>query len=134
MGYRGDASWRVSALADRTRFPATGLEGGKSGAAGEFIVNDKRPQPKAMVTLAPNDRVQLNLPGGGGYGDPLQRPIELVLNDVVNGYVSLDAAAREYGVVIRYLGSQDQLVRLPKLYMLDEAATASLRATKRNDS
>ena len=135
MGYRGDASWRVSALADRTRFPATGLEGGKSGASGEFIVNDtNRPQPKAMVTLAPDARVQLNLPGGGGYGDPFKRPVELVLNDVINGYVSLDAAAREYGVVIHYLGSQDQLVQLPELYALDEDATASLRAAKRDGS
>ena len=45
----------------------------------------------------------------------------LVLNDVINGYVSLEAAEREYGVVIRYMGRQDQLVRPPELYQLDEA-------------
>src|SRR5437762_6771556 len=38
--YRGEASWGVSALVDRTHFPATGLEGGKSGVAGEFLVNN----------------------------------------------------------------------------------------------
>ena len=43
FGYRGDESWGVSALLDRTRFPATGLEGGKSGAAGEFLVNNTYP-------------------------------------------------------------------------------------------
>lgn len=128
ISYRGDASWGVSALVDRTHFPATGLEGGKSGSSGEFLVNNTiRPQPKALIPLAPGAHVQLNLPGGGGYGNPFQRHIDLVLNDVVNGYVSLEAAEREYGVVIRYLGSQDQLVRPPQLYVIDEVATRALR-------
>ncbi len=134
VSYRGDASWGVSALVDRTRFPATGLEGGKSGSSGEFLVNNTiRPQPKALIPLAPDARVQLNPPGGGGYGNPFQRPVDLVLNDVINGYVSLEAAEREYGVVIRYLGSQDLLVRPPKLYVIDEAATIALRAVEQGD-
>ena len=128
VGYRGDASWAVSAMIDRTRFPAAGLKDGKPGALGEFLVNGaSRPRPKALITLAPDARVQLNLPGGGGYGNPFQRPVELVLNDVVNGYVSLEAAERAYGVVIRYLGSQDQLVRPPELYEIDEEATSARR-------
>jgi N-methylhydantoinase B len=69
----------------------------------------------------------LNLPGGGGYGNPFQRPVEMVFNDVVNGYVSLEAAEREYGVVIRYLGSQNQLVRPPELYEIDDEATEKRR-------
>ncbi len=130
VAYRGNAPWAVSTMIDRTRFPATGLNGGKSGALGEFRVNgNTSPHPKALITLTPESRVQLNLPGGGGYGDPLQRPIALVHNDVVNGYISLETAERDYGVVIRYTGSQDQLVRPPELYVIDEAATASLRAT-----
>src|SRR3989454_9813464 len=133
VGYRGDASWAVSAMIDRTRFPAAGLKDGKPGALGEFLVNGaSRPRPKALITLAPDARVQLNLPGGGGYGNPFQRPVELVLNDVVNGYVSLEAAEREYGVVIHYLGSQDQLVRPPKLYVIDEAATIALRTPQQS--
>src|SRR5712692_7994782 len=132
VGYRGDTSWAVSALVDRTRFPATGLEGGKSGAPGEYLVNNTAsPQAKAFTPLAPGDRVQLNLPGGGGYGNPFQRPVELVLNDVVNGYVSLEAAEREYGVIVRYLGSQKQFVRLPHLFVIDEAATTALRSGKK---
>ncbi len=132
VSYRGEASWGVSALCDRTRFPANGLEGGKSGAPGEFTVNNTvHPQPKAYIPLAPGDRVQLNPPGGGGYGDPFQRSPQLVLNDVVNGYVSLEAAEREYGVVIRYVGNQHQLVRPPELYIVDEAATKLQRAAKK---
>jgi N-methylhydantoinase B len=134
VSYRGEASWGVSALVDRTHFPATGLEGGKSGAAGEFLVNNTiRPQPKAFIPLVPGDRVQLNPAGGGGYGDPFRRPLELVLNDVINGYISLEAADREYGVVIRYLGDQNQLVRPPELYVIDEAATRLRRAMKQGD-
>src|SRR5437588_1363460 len=129
--YRGDIPWGGSALVDRTNFPATGLEGGKSGALGEYLVNNTtRPQPKALYTLAPGDRVQIHLPGGGGYGNPFLRPVEMVLNDVVNGYVSLEAAERDYGVVIRYSGSEDQLVRPPTLYTIDEAATTALRMEK----
>jgi N-methylhydantoinase B len=56
-----------------------------------------------------------------------------VLNDVINGYVSLEAAEREYGVVIRYLGSQDLLVRPPQLYVIDEEATIALRAAQQED-
>ena len=132
--YRGEASWGVSALCDRTHFASTGLEGGKSGALGEFLVNDNiRPQPKAFIPLDSGDRVQLNLPGGGGYGDPFRRPVELVLNDVINGYVSLEAADREYGVIIRYLGKQNQLVRPPGLYVIDEDATKLRRAVKQDN-
>src|SRR5947199_6246963 len=84
-GYRGEGSWGGSALVDRTRFPATGLEGGKSGASGEFLVNNTiRPQPKAFIPLVPGDRVQLNPAGGGGYGDPFRRPLELVPRDGIN--------------------------------------------------
>jgi N-methylhydantoinase B len=133
-GFRGDTSWGVSALADRTHFPATGLEGGKAGSLGEFLVNNTmRPQPKALIPLAPDAHVQLNLPGGGGYGSPFRRSVDLVLNDVINGYVSLEAAEREYGVVIRYLGSQDLLVRPPQLYVIDEEATIALRAAQQGD-
>jgi len=131
VGYRGDEPWAVSAMIDRTHFPATGLNGGKSGAPGELLVNGNTgQQPKALLTLAPESRVQLNLPGGGGYGDPHQRPVALVLHDAINGYVSLEAAEREYGVVIHYSGNPNQLVRPPELYVVDEAATASLRTAK----
>jgi len=50
-----------------------------------------------------------------------------VLDDVVNGYVSIEAAAREYGVVIRYLGSADRLVRPPEMYEMDVKGTEGLR-------
>jgi len=55
------------------------------------------------------------------------------MNDVINGYVSLEAADRQYGVIIRYLGDQNQLVRPPELYVIDEAATKLRRAIMQGD-
>jgi N-methylhydantoinase B len=131
IGYRGETPWGISAMVDRNQFPATGLEGGKTGTPGDFLVNNTvRPQAKALTSLAPYDRVQLNLPGGGGYGDPFQRAPELVLDDLINGYISLEAAEREYGVVVGYHGSEEQLVRMPNLYRINEAATKALRSAK----
>ncbi len=125
---RGSGPWTVSAMIDRTRFAAQGLAGGGPGALGEFLADGGRPlQPKTVVWLGPETRVQLNPPGGAGYGDPRRRPAELVLTDVVGGYVSISAAERDYGVVVRYLGAADQLVRLPEHYAIDRAATDRLR-------
>src|SRR5256885_160486 len=64
---------------------------------------------------------------GGGYGEPLARDPQRVLEDIVNGYVSIEAAEREYGVVVRYLGAPDQLVRLPEHHRIDDEATARCR-------
>ncbi len=75
--------------------------------------------------------MQLCLPGGGGYGDPLARPPERVLQDVVDGYVSIEAAEREYGVAVRFLGEPGQLVRLPQHYTIDWERTHQLRAAQR---
>jgi N-methylhydantoinase B len=54
--------------------------------------------------------------GGGGYGDPLERDPEIVEKDVIEGYVSLERAREDYGVVIN-----------PKTMKVDRAATEKLR-------
>lgn len=128
VSYRGVGRWSVSAMVDRTRFEAQGLEGGQAGALGEFKINGEKKQPKMVHWLEPEAKVQLNPPGGGGYGDPFEREPEAVLADVVDGYISLEGAARDYGVVIRYTGLPDSLVRLPGQYVIDQAATETLRA------
>jgi len=116
-------SWEVSAMVDRIQFPGSGLQGGEPGACGEFKMNGEDMPAKSRLSLAPAAQVQLNLPGGGGYGDPSERAIDEVLNDVVNGYVSLDAAKEKYKVAIRYVGREDQLVRLPEHYIIDPEGT-----------
>jgi N-methylhydantoinase B len=102
MSYRGDGWWAVSTLIERTRFAGRGIDGGASGALGAFVLDDgTEPPAKTLVRLPLGARVRLRLPGGAGYGDPLAREPERVLADVVAGYVTLDEAARAYGVVVR---------------------------------
>ena len=125
--YRGDGPWSVSAMIDRTQFAAQGFAGGGPGALGLFEADGKPLKPKTVIGLEPGQTVLMAPPGGAGYGDPLRRPVDAVLADVVSGYVSLESAERDYGVVIRYLGTPDQLVRLSEHYAVDEEATARLR-------
>jgi N-methylhydantoinase B len=126
---RGEGRWSVSPILDRTKYPAPGLLGGKSGAAGEFLLDDgARPNPKAQVDLNGGRAVHLNLPGGGGYGDPFARDPELVRQDVIAGYVSPEAAARDYGVMVRFMGKNNELVRMPEQWLIDEAETKRLRS------
>jgi len=54
----------------------------------------------STVHMKAGDRFKIEQSGGSGYGDPFTRDPTLVLEDVLNGYVSLDKAAEEYGVVI----------------------------------
>jgi N-methylhydantoinase B len=120
VSYRGHGHWGVSTLIERTRFPGAGLAGGRPGSLGSFRLDSgEQPPAKRLVPLPLGARVNLVLPGGGGYGDPRLRSREAVLRDVVDGYVSIEAAAREYGVRIRYVGEPDRLVRLPDHYVVD---------------
>ena len=54
----------------------------------------------ANITLEPGDRILLVTPGGGGYGDPAAREPGAVAEDVREGYVSAEAAAKFYGYAI----------------------------------
>jgi 5-oxoprolinase (ATP-hydrolysing)/N-methylhydantoinase B len=51
----------------------------------------------ANVRFEPGDRIRLTTPGGGGYGDPVRRDRALIEEDLDEGYVSLESAARDYG-------------------------------------
>jgi N-methylhydantoinase B len=126
---RSGEPWSVSCIVDRTEYAAPGLLDGHSGKAGQVLLGSgERLSPKAQVDLAPNETVHLNPPGGGGFGDPFRRDPERVARDVVAGYVSVEAAARDYGVVVHYTGKPNALVRLSSDYSLDLDATAQLRA------
>ena len=127
----GDGKWSVSSIADRTVYPAPGLLGGQAGATGEVFLGDgTRLHAKALVDLKPGDVVHINLPGGGGYGHPFERDAEKVRWDVIEGYITAEEAEREYGVVIRYNGNPDELVKLPDRWQIDRNGTAELRQAK----
>ena len=66
--------------------------------------------------------------GGGGYGEPFERDPERVWADVVYGYITPEVAARDYGVVVGFTGGDDEKVRLPEQWVIDQAATRKLRS------
>jgi N-methylhydantoinase B len=125
---RGDGTWSVSSIADRTAYAAPGLLGGHEGATGEVRLGDgTRLHAKALKDLKNGEIVHVNLPGGGGYGDPLKRDPEKVRWDVVEGYISAAEAEKKYGVAVRYTGKGSELVKLPENWIIDQARTAELR-------
>ncbi|MEN0075505.1 MAG: hydantoinase B/oxoprolinase family protein [Paracraurococcus sp.] len=105
--------------ADRRAFLPFGLQGGGAGAPSmNWLVRDGVTEAlpsKFCITLKRDDIFRLEVPGGGGWGDPLARDPELVLRDARNGLVSPEAARRDYGVVV----TPD--------WRVDAAATAALR-------
>ena len=54
-----------------------------------------------IETLKPGETVTNINPGGGGYGNPFERPVEKIVWDVKNGLVSINGAREDYGVVIK---------------------------------
>jgi N-methylhydantoinase B len=123
LGVRGEdggPSWNLSAMYDRTRFPAPGMLGGGDGAAGSVgTASGETLHPKRQQRIPAGERLVLKLPGGGGYGDPLERDPELVRRDVEDGLVSPEHALEAYGVVLTD-GEHG--------FVVDEEATARRRA------
>jgi N-methylhydantoinase B len=90
---------------ERLLFRPWGSNGGRPGAPGELIVNRGRPDERRLgkidvLTINAGDTVTFLTPGAGGWGDPGERDTRAVLHDVRNGFVTAEAAARNYGVVI----------------------------------
>ena len=93
---------------ERVRNPARGRNGGQAGAAGNVTLRSGRPiRPKGRQTVPPRDAIRLELPGGGGYGDPRERDPERVLDDLLDGMITADDARRDYGVVVDKHGRID---------------------------
>jgi N-methylhydantoinase B len=116
QAFRAGRQFRFAPFFDRLQFPARGFAGGLPGARGEYRLGDgRRPNPKETLWLDPEVVIEMGLPGGGGFHDPLEREPEAVLEDVRDGYVSPGAARSAYGVVLAGDG-------------VDVAATRKLRA------
>jgi N-methylhydantoinase B len=101
-----------SALFDRHRIAPWGLAGGLPAKGSELLVRRKgepefrpfdvvfgvaSPTKFTNVILREGDELRYRTPGGGGFGDPRERDRELVRADVEDGFVSAEAAARDYG-------------------------------------
>jgi N-methylhydantoinase B len=118
----GDA--KFSSRTGRDITPPAGRAGGKSGVGSALVVNPGRPDAIEVtvehgpVALKAGDVLRIAQAGAGGYGDPLQRPIDEVVADVREGYVSPSAARADYGVA---------LTRVEGQWLVDTGETALRR-------
>ena len=94
----GRAPLTISFLAERTRMAAPGIFGGLPGGLGSVKSNGSAINPKETRQMMPGERIELSTPGGGGYGNPVQRSRASVLRDVEYGRVSPEQAREVYGV------------------------------------
>jgi len=91
---------------DRIGCPPWGVQGAKHAKSGQVLIfKNGTADPELLYKtenrpLQAGDRVRMSTGGGGGYGDPRERPVELVERDVIRGFVSVDSARDDYGVVI----------------------------------
>ena len=129
----------VSALYDRMVSAPWGLFGGGTAATSSLLVKLAGTEEFktfreaygtasnsriANIKLRRGDRVMLRSPGGGGFGRPVERPSDAVLQDVLDGFISVGAARDHYGVEIE--NSNGEIV-------LNEIKTAELRAQSATD-
>ncbi|MGO7540192.1 hydantoinase B/oxoprolinase family protein [Rhizobium ruizarguesonis] len=90
-------SFRFSAMFDRLGHPARGREGGLSGTAGAVALDDGTVlKGKGLQFVPEGRRLVLSLPGGGGYGDPANRPTDAIEHDLKHGYIT-EEQAEAYG-------------------------------------
>jgi len=127
--YRVLVDCHTIVTADRVRLGCYGVKGGKAGLP--FCVTvDVHGAAKDLGGLVDGEPLRAGqvmrvvTTGGGGWGDPLAREVELVCRDVNDGKVSLAAAKRDYGVVLKRARGEDE-------YTVDAAATRAQRAALR---
>jgi N-methylhydantoinase B len=112
------------------KYPMPGICGGGPGAPNRLTIRAGSDDPYVVqhtadwVPIQAGQIVEYLYGGGGGWGDPLDRDPQAVLDDVLDEYVSVDGAERDYGVVLR--GSLADLT-----LEIDVDATEALRASRR---
>src|SRR5690606_37502321 len=115
-------------IADRSILACWGVKGGKAGRPFEVVIDPGGPNERMIDALADAEPVKagqvirIRSTGGGGWGDPLERPVEEVERDLRWGKVSFEGAREDYGVVAT--GTKDEPV-------IDVEATEALRAERR---
>ncbi len=116
IGSRETAPFGIHAVFERVVFPPRGRHGGMAGANGRVSCVGGAPlRPKGFQVIPAGERILIEMPGGGGLGDPATRDATRVAADVALGLVSVEAARRDYKVAASADGT------------LDAAETARLR-------
>ena len=117
---RDDAAFGIQARFERGVYPARGRSGGEAGAKGRLsLATGASLAIKGLQIIPAGDRLIVEMPGGGGYGDPFARDPALVARDVHHGLIEADAAEADYGVILNDKGE------------LNTEATARRRASRR---
>lgn len=90
---------------ERTKCPPWGINGGLPGVPGYALIEREGEEPvkmtKGLVSLNAGDCMRLFTAGGGGYGDPKKRSVDRVRHDLTAGYISAEAAERDYAMSTR---------------------------------
>jgi N-methylhydantoinase B len=101
IGSREDAPFGLFAGFERVKFPARGRDGGGNGALGSVALKSGAMlKPKGLQVIPAGDRVVIEMPGGGGMGPAAERDPAAVQRDLRLGYLSPDAAERDYGGLV----------------------------------
>ena len=96
---------------ERINNPARGRDGGGLGAPGRVsLVSGKAIRSKGRATISGGDFIRLELPGGGGFGDPAARDAEQVALDVSDGLIDAATAHQAYRVALDAAGRVDKVV------------------------
>jgi N-methylhydantoinase B len=112
------------------KYPMPGIAGGRPGAPNRLVIRANTDDPFVVahtanyVPMAAGDTLIYDYGGGGGWGDPLDRDPQAVCEDVLDEYVSVEGAERDYGVVL--IGTAEELT-----LAVDTEATDRLRAARR---
>jgi N-methylhydantoinase B len=117
--HRGGVGFRISyhplepvtffSMIERAKTPLWGVDGGREGVRNNLQIHFHDGKEMTVlktsgIELGKSDKITGTAGGGCGYGDPLERDPEEVRQDVINGYVSIERAQLDYGVVIRLPG------------------------------
>ncbi len=95
-GSRDGSAFELFAVFDRVLHPARGRAGGGDGAAGRVELDTGESlRPKGQQMIPAGRHVRLDLPGGGGFGPPAQRPAADVAHDLKQGYVTRPPAGED---------------------------------------
>jgi N-methylhydantoinase B len=94
---RENAAFGLFAGFERVKFHARGRNGGKEGERGAVsLASGVSLKPKGLQVIPPGERLVIEMPGGGGMGTPTERDPEAIRRDIRLGYLSAEAAKRDY--------------------------------------
>ena len=99
VGAQEGHEFDIQAMFDRVDHPARGRHGGGPGASTTIVQDDGAAMNgKGKQFVAHGRKVVMAFPGGGGYGNPSERPVEQVKRDLARGYISAETVANDYNL------------------------------------